>query len=272
MTLSTTVLVAQGAAPKRAMLFLHGLLGTRANFRGIARKFVDARPDWAAVLVDLREHGDSLGLAGEDSIDACAADLEAVVGPAEIQGALGHSFGGKVAMRWAERARRPIEELLVLDASPSARPGGAAEARSVVALLRRAVAAAPEGYADRDAFTRFVVEQGQPRAIADWLAMNLGALPNGRRGLRLDLDRIETLLESHLATDTWGVVESGDFVKNIRFLLGGRSPTVDEEDRQRLARAQLAGRPVSVDIAPEAGHWVHVDSPGLVLAVLQKVN
>lgn len=54
------IVTSRSADPDRYMLFLHGILGTRANWRGIARRFVDARPGWGAVLVDLREHGESL--------------------------------------------------------------------------------------------------------------------------------------------------------------------------------------------------------------------
>ena len=84
------------------MLFLHGILGTRANWRGIARRFVEARPEWGAVLVDLREHGDSLGLPAPHSLHAAAedvAELERSLA-VPVEGALGHSFGGKVVLEW----------------------------------------------------------------------------------------------------------------------------------------------------------------------------
>lgn len=272
MTLATTVLTARSASPTRTMLFLHGLLGTRANWRGIARRFVEARPEWAALLVDLREHGDSLQLPGPDTVDRCALDLETLRAEAPIRGALGHSFGGKVAMRWAELRSAPTDALIVVDSSPSARPDGAAEARSVVALLRAAVASAPDGFEGREAFTRFVVSAGQSPAIADWLAMNLGVLANGRRGLRLDLDRIERLLESHLATDTWAAIESAPGVEAIHMILGGRSPVVDASDRARLDRARLAGRNLAIHIAPNAGHWVHVDAPEVLDEVLRNLH
>src|SRR5690606_41911913 len=43
----------------RWMLFLHGILGRRSNWRSFSRRWVAARPGWGAVLVDLRGHGDS---------------------------------------------------------------------------------------------------------------------------------------------------------------------------------------------------------------------
>ena len=49
--------------PEAWMLFLHGILGSGANWRTIAKRFIGARPRWGAVLVDLRMHGASRELA-----------------------------------------------------------------------------------------------------------------------------------------------------------------------------------------------------------------
>jgi len=268
--LATTTVTAKDSSPTKALLFLHGLLGTRANWRGLARKFVDARPDWAAVLVDLREHGDSLGLPGPDTVEQCALDLASVAAPegTTIRGALGHSFGGKVAMRWAELHPESAGELVIVDSSPSARGAGAGEATRVLDLLRTGSALHPNGYDSREAFTDYVVASGESRGIADWLAMNLAVLPSGRRGLRLDLDRIECLLADYGRTDTWGAVETSPIAGTVRFLLGGKSGVVDESDRHRLDQALKRGRPVRVDSVPDAGHWVHVDAPERVSEVL----
>ena len=53
--LSHALVTAPGQTPDRWMLFLHGILGSGANWRTVARKIVAARPQWGAVLVDLIE-------------------------------------------------------------------------------------------------------------------------------------------------------------------------------------------------------------------------
>jgi esterase len=272
--LATTVLTAKPDAgnglrsPTRTMFFLHGLLGTRSNWRGIARKFVDARPDWAAVLVDLREHGDSLGLDGPDTIDQCAADLEGLIDlvpGAPVRGALGHSFGGKVAMRWAMLHPGPVDELWVIDSTPSVRDVEGGETGRVLEVLKLTVAENPDGFADREAFTRAIVGHGQDRPTADWLSMNLGALPNGRRGFRLDLARIERLFLNYGETDTWACLETSANVAFIGMEVGGRSKVVDADDRERIEHLSVLGRNVRLDMYPDAGHSIHVDAPGPLL-------
>ncbi|MBK8589318.1 MAG: alpha/beta hydrolase [Sandaracinaceae bacterium] len=129
-TLAHTIVRAEGKTPTRSLLFLHGILGTRANWRGIARRLVDERPELSVVLVDVRGHGDSLGMPGPSTIEQAARDLRALEAVLEtpVRGALGHSFGGKVAMQYALDRADPLDTLFVIDSSPGreVRPGGRA--------------------------------------------------------------------------------------------------------------------------------------------------
>ena len=80
-------LAASGTSPTQWLLMTHGMFGSGGNWRSIARKVVDQRRDWGAVLVDLRQHGRSEPGEGPHTIDACAADLAALIaelGPAGV--------------------------------------------------------------------------------------------------------------------------------------------------------------------------------------------
>src|SRR5262249_5571246 len=126
-----------------------------------------------------------------------------------IAGVLGHSFGGKVALAYSDRRSSPaeLEQVWVLDASPSARPSGERgdeTTASIIAMLR----SMPEPLPSRERFLAIVEEHGHPRAIAEWLAMNVRRADDGFR-LRLDLDAIRALLDDYLAVDLWPVLERG---------------------------------------------------------------
>ncbi len=64
MLLHHDLITAPEATPTKAVLFLHGILGTGANLRSHARRFVQAHPEFLGVLVDLRAHGNSQGVDG----------------------------------------------------------------------------------------------------------------------------------------------------------------------------------------------------------------
>jgi pimeloyl-ACP methyl ester carboxylesterase len=266
--LAHSIVAARSNRPTRYMLFLHGILGTRANWRSVARRFVEARPEWGAILVDLREHGDSVGLPGPHTLRAAAADLTGLEGSlaAPIQGAIGHSFGGKVVLEWlGARDGRPTEAW-VIDASPSAsRPRlEETETAEVVRLLK----ASPSKWPSRDAFIDALVAAGQPQPIAQWLAMNLRRTEDGGRAFGPDLDAIHDLTEDYARTDLWKVVESLPARCTLDVVIGGRSSAFSPSDRERMMRIADLDPRVSVHVIEQAGHWVHIDAPDAMVALL----
>src|SRR4030095_5380597 len=92
-----------GGAPASAIAFLHGILGRGNNLRTIARKFVEARPRWSALLGDLRGHGRSPKGAPARSIEAAARDVLELAYRTRppLAAVVGHSFGGKIALEAA---------------------------------------------------------------------------------------------------------------------------------------------------------------------------
>ena len=250
------------------MLFLHGILGNRANWRGIARRFVAARPDWGAVLVDLREHGDSLGLQAPHGLQAVTDDLAELERSLEltIGGAIGHSFGGKVVLEWLRSRANQSTEAWVIDASPS--PSDTERDASATAEVLRTLESLPRRWPSREAFVTALAEAGQPKAIAEWLAMNLRRTDDGGRRFGPDLSVIRSLIEDYARTDCWDVVEAPPPGCTVGLVIGGESRAFSVSDRERAERIADRNPQVSVHLVEAAGHWVHVDAPDAVLMLL----
>lgn len=250
------------------MLFLHGILGTRANWRGIARQLVEARPGWGAVLVDLREHGDSLGLPPPHTVRAAAADVaeleRSLATP--VGGALGHSFGGKVVLEWLRSRRGPPTEAWTIDSSPS--PTAANRDTTAAAEVIRTLEALPRHWASREAFVTAVVGAGQPSTIAQWLAMNLRRTDDGERTFGPDLEVIRDLIEDYARTDSWDVLGALPAGCTLDVVIGGRSEVFSASDRTRVERIAGQNSAVSVHVLEDAGHWVHVDAANALVALL----
>jgi esterase len=247
------------------MLVLHGILGSGANFRGFARRLAAAAPAWGFVLVDLRMHGQSQGAPPPHTLASAAGDLnrleEHLALP--VAGVMGHSFGGKVALAYAAARPRPLEQAWVLDASPGVRRDRAGMTEGVVRMLREMPATLPS----RERFLELVTARGYPRAIADWLAMNVRRDDDGFR-LRLDLDAVEALLDDYFTVDLWPVLERAEAARVFHVVVAERSDAFDDADRARLAEIAARAPNVHVHLIAGAGHWVHVDAPDALFAVV----
>lgn len=259
MPLSHAVIAPPAGKAEKWMLFLHGILGSGANWRTFARTLVKERPDWGAVLVDLRLHGDSTsGFAPPHTVANAAADVHELFSlvPGPVRGVLAHSFGGKVALSLTDRVRGDLDHLFVIDATPGARPDarGSESTKHIVDLL----SSLPEELASRDEFMKLVEERGVTRPTAMWLAMNVRPVPNTTKFVfRIDVAAVKEMLADYFAIDLWPIVEKDEGVVCKHLVAGGKSSVVDLADRERWARAPRA----TVDVIEEAGHWVHADAP-----------
>jgi pimeloyl-ACP methyl ester carboxylesterase len=253
-------------APTRWMFALHGILGSGTNLRSLAKRLAAACPDWGFILPDLRVHGLSQDALPPHTLAAAAADLHRLAAHLglPIAGVLGHSFGGKVALAYLDqdRSAQPLDQAWILDASPSARPRGerAGATAAIVAML----AAMPQPLPSRERFVEIVAAHGHPRGIAEWLAMNLRRSDDGFR-LRLDLDAVRALLDDYFTVDLWRVLEDGNRARELHMVLGGASDALDPADRARL---KTLGSRVHTHVLEGAGHWVHVDAPDALFALL----
>jgi pimeloyl-ACP methyl ester carboxylesterase len=264
------IVSAEGSRPNRAILFLHGIFGSGGNWRTFARRFVSARPEWAAILVDLRMHGASQGFAPPHLVESTAADLDALdaVLPYPVRGVVGHSFGGKVALAYIDRHGRNLSEAWILDSMPGARVNARGSESTMRAL--EVMASLPnETFPSREAFVQKLVDEGIARSVAQWLAMNLRAEERGAYRLRLDLAANRSQIENYFALDEWHVIERSPDNLVMHVVIGGQSGVFDAEDRKRIQRlADEQPKHIYVHVLEKAGHWVHVDDPDGLFAVM----
>jgi esterase len=266
-------LTTSDAPPERWMLFLHGILGRRVNWRSFARSWVARRPGWGAVLVDLRDHGESQGLPGPRTVAAAGEDLVELAASVtaahggRVAGVLGHSFGGKVAIVGASRLRAvgdPVDELWIIDApiGPRTQPRDRTTDR-VMDVLR----GLPARFDARAGFVDAVLGGGIAKPVAQWLATNLIEDDGGWK-FGLDLGHIGELLADFMRVDLWELVdEEIEQGTRVCLVLGGRSQAVFGEELER-ARERAGRGLMEVFTVANAGHWVHVDNASGLLDVL----
>lgn len=109
-----------GGEGRPPLIILHGLLGSSRNWQTAGR---DLAAHFHVCALDLRNHGESFH-AREMSYAIMAADVIAWMDTQGIARAhlLGHSMGGKIAMRLACEHPGRVEKLVVVDIAPKAYP------------------------------------------------------------------------------------------------------------------------------------------------------
>ena len=245
--------------PRRWLLLTHGIYGAGSNWRGIARKVVERRPEWGVILVDLRLHGRSEAGEPPHTVQACAEDLRAVI-TGEVAAIAGHSFGGKVVLATRALAPATVLQTWMFDSSPSARAPEDSSVVRVLELMERL----PRTWDKRDDFVAAVVGEGHALALAQWLAMNVVPDATGALVNRLDLAAMRALLDSYYATDLWDVAFDAALPGSLEVVIADRSHTVSEVDRARLATAPPHVHVHHID----AGHWLHIEAPATVVESL----
>jgi esterase len=255
--------IAGNDATSRGLVMLHGIYGRGRNWQGIARALVSARPEYACWLVDLPHHGDSGPGAHGDTVAGFAEDVgdwmtsEGIVADA----ILGHSFGGKVALAFADHARSRPLQVWIIDSTPEARQSSGS-AWDMLAIIRRL----PPRFAARTDAVEAIVDGGFSLGVAQWMATNL--VRDGDEFVwALDFDVMERLLQDFFATDLWSMVEDPVPLHDIHFLKASESSAISPGAVARIQAA--AGEHVHLHLR-QGGHWIHAESPDVVTALLVK--
>ncbi len=250
-------------ATKKRMLLLHGIFGAGRNWRSAARRLVKERSDWAVVPVDLRSHGSSPRLPAPFTVESCSRDLLDLQAHLDFRAdaVLGHSFGGKVALRYA--CQRPDHriQVWVVDSAPGARqPGGSAW--RMLGVLR----GHPGPFRSRAEAIAAVRSAGFSGPVARWMATNVKE-EGDQWQWRLNPDDMEELLRDFFRTDIWDFVEAPPPGTTIHFVKASKSRVMDGSTTARIREAARKTGQVHLHEI-EGGHWVHTDNPGALQRLL----
>lgn len=227
------------------VLVLHGFLGSGRNLWPLATRLAEALPELSFYCMDLPGHGVSPALPPDAELSHMVDTVAAACGALPpLSAVIGHSLGGKVAMR-LPNPEFQARILLDMGPEPSVRSGTGLD--EVGALLATAPPSAPS----RDIMRAHFIEGGLSRALSDWLLMNLERTPSGLVW-RIHRDALLGFADRFRAESHWDAVERDP--ERLACIRGGASPFVSDE-----AIARLAGMGAVVHTIPGAGHFIHVD-------------
>jgi pimeloyl-ACP methyl ester carboxylesterase len=236
-------------------VLLHGLLGSARNLSTLARLLSARSPDLTVVAFDLPGHGSSPPLRPAADSDLLAREVLTSAGALGLVPPwrlAGHSLGGRIALRAAQREPAAIASVTLLDIPPGPLAASGEVARVLDVLLRM-----PDVVASRAEARARLVGDGLSPALAEWLLLNLESGDSGYHG-KIDRRALAALHARIAAEDLWPAVEGArDYA--VHCIRGVASGYVSDADAWRL---QAAGCPVvTVD---GAGHFLHAERPEAV--------
>ena len=235
------------------VVLLHGLFGSQSNFGVLARRLA---ADYRTVSLDLRNHGGSPHAPGMSYAEMAADVVDTLdargIGEAAV---VGHSMGGKVAMRLALTAPARVRRLLVADIAPVRYPP---HFRTIAAAMQ-AIPLRP-GLLRSEADAALQASAPDP-AVRGFLLQNLrfGSAPAWRIGL-------DHIVQGLPDIEGWDAPDEA-YDGPVLVLRGERSDYVQPEHRPAIRALFPRARFLALR---DAGHWLHADAPDAFLSVVQE--
>jgi pimeloyl-ACP methyl ester carboxylesterase len=235
-------------------IILHGLFGSSDNWQTIAKKLSES---YTVILVDLRNHGHSPH-AEDWNYEVMSKDVEALVSslPYSEFILMGHSMGGKVAMKFACEHEGLLSHLIVVDIAPKK-----------YKVHQREIVDALKSIDLNTISSRKEVEEILSGSIPDlstrqFLLKNLYWVADNKLGWRFNLDVIDRNLE--VVSEGIGVNHSCK-VPSL-FIRGSESGYIKDTDIDKINELFPASEVKTVE---GAGHWVHAEKPQELLSLVE---
>lgn len=235
----------QGSGPD--LVILHGFMGMADNWKTLGNTYESA--GYRVHLVDQRNHGKSFHHP-EFNYQVLVDDLWRYLDHWGIPSIkiIGHSMGGKTAMRAACARPDRIERLLVADIGPKAYPPHHQQ------IMEAMIALASTPPASRQEAAQSMEKRGLAPGIVQFLLKNLARKPDQTLGWKLNLPVLYQSMENIGAPLEPQMTYPGPTL----FLRGSKSTYILDTDR-----AQITAHFPQAEIADisGAGHWLHAENP-----------
>lgn len=248
------------------LVIIHGLYGSSDNWMTIASRLEDK---FRVILPDLRNHGRSPHSEVHD-FDSMAADLyETLQG--RVSGKiilLGHSMGGKVAMRFAMLHPQMVSKLIVADVAPKSylSPANTDSSSSGHAKILEALSSTNPGeFTSRKDLDLALKDKIRSTSTRQFLLKNIRRDKQGKYYWQLNITALQNnLLE---IMDGFSHFDKSDALSDLPtvFIKGEKSSYILSEDSLVIARLFPGAQIATI---PDAGHWIHSDQPELFLKTL----
>lgn len=233
----------------KPFIVLHGLFGISDNWVSFAKKI--AEQGYQVYVLDQRNHGQSPHSPNFNYL-ALVDDLFEFIDEHELEDAviLGHSMGGKVAMRFALENPEYLSKLIIVDISLRQYPPRDYHLK-VIRAMKKVDFSIVKKRQDVDAILAEDIES--PR-IRQFIMKNLYRKEKDKLAWRMCLDAIANNLDEMFD----GIETEKPLDIPTLVVRGGESDYVLDSDLQPL---KIAFPQADIKTIANATHWVHAEAP-----------
>lgn len=229
------------------IIILHGFLGMGDNWRGFAKRFDGTK--FRFNLVDQRNHGKSFWhecMSYEDM----AKDLLLFCNSQKIHNSIviGHSMGGKTAMKFALLFPEMVEKLIVVDIAPKIYSPDFKEILDGYNHLNL------DSFKSRSEIDNIYKSFVEDNFMRSFLMKNIYRDKEGKFRLCINLKVLEKKITEIGYFDHKNLV----FNKPTAFIKGSRSKYILASDQNLIKKSFPK---YTLHEVHNAGHWVHYDNP-----------
>ena len=231
------------------VIILHGLLGSLDNWQSIAKKLAEI---FQVFIVDQRNHGRSPH-ADDFNYQILSDDLLDFLEQQHISKAhlIGHSMGGKVAMKFALNHTDKVVKLVVVDIGPNDYGDEGSY------IFKALVSIDLSKIKSREEVTNMLLKElNNDQVTVQFLMKSLERSDLGQTGFKWKFN-LDSLWKNYDKI-SGPVVSPKPFHGETLFIKGEKSDFINSSNRASIAA--LFPQFQSVDING-AGHWVQADRP-----------
>ncbi|CAG8537092.1 4687_t:CDS:10 [Dentiscutata erythropus] len=241
-----------GSYESSPLIILHGLFGSKQNWRSLAKVFAQ-RLNTRVFTLDLRNHGESPH-SEVHNYEVMAEDVVTFMNERQLKRTvvMGHSMGGKVAMTIALMQAPQIDQLVVVDSAPT-NAYISKEFSTYVEVMKKVEQAGVMKQSQADEIMKGYISDIN---IRQFLLTNLKKAPETDvYKFRIPLD----VLGNSLKTLNGFPFDSDrhTFHKSTLFVAGIKSDYIPPKIHPTIKTLF----PNSTIVELDTGHWVHAEKP-----------
>jgi esterase len=236
------------------LILLHGLFGSLDNLGLLARGL---EQEYQVISIDLRNHGRSFH-CDNHSYDSMADDVIALLDHLAIDRCIviGHSMGGKVAMKLADLCRDRVIQLIVMDMAPVAYQTHRHD--NVFSGLQAVLDHQPTARKQAMDILAQHVEIDGVRQFLSKSMVNHDGVIQWRFNVPALLNQYQSIV---------GWQEGGPFLAPTLFIKGANSDYIAPQHQAAIQRQFPQAK---AHIIANTGHWLHAEKPVETLRAISK--